>query len=78
MDNADVVVAGTIIIGLVNGIQLAVDHNWKSFALFLTAVVSGMIFGFLGWFGLVGPEAGLAAGIASSGAYKVAQKIGGR
>jgi hypothetical protein len=66
-----------VIIGLINGITFALDKNWKAFALFLTAVIAGIAFGFLKWFGLPGPEIGLALGINSSGVYKVAQKLGG-
>lgn len=77
LDTTQYLFAATIIIGFVNGIQLAVDRNWKSFAMFLTAVVSGAIFGFLHWFGLPNIEIGLALAISSSGVYKVAQKVGG-
>lgn len=66
-----------VLIGLVNGIQFALEKNWKSFAFFMTAVVAGTAFGFLGWFGLPSPEIGLAVGISSSGVYKVVQKLGG-
>ncbi len=69
--------AGFVIIGLVNGIQLALNRDWKSFALFLTAVLSAAIFGYLKWFGLPSVEVGLAVGISSSGIYKIASKIGG-
>lgn len=69
--------AGFVLIGLVNGIQLAFEKNWKSFAFFAIAVIGGVLFGFLHWFGLPSPEIGLAVGISSSGVYKVAQKLGG-
>lgn len=71
------VMAAFVLIGLVNGIQFAIDKNWRAFALWLTAVGSGLLFGFLGWFGLPSAEIGLAVGISSSGVYKVAQKLGG-
>ena len=72
------VMAAFVIIGLVNGIQFAILRQWQSFAFFMTAVVAGLLFGFLKWFGLPSPEVGLAVGISSSGVYKVAQKIGGQ
>lgn len=68
---------GFVLIGLVNGIQFLVDKDYKAFIKFITAVLAGGIFGFLGWFGLLSIEIGLAVGIASSGVYKVATKLGG-
>jgi len=78
MDFQEFAMAGFVLIGLVNGIQFAIDKNWKSFIMFMTAVVAGGVFGYLGWFGLPGIEIGLAVGISSSGVYKIAQKIGGK
>lgn len=69
--------AAFVLIGLVNGIQFALNAEWKSFVMFLTAVVCGTLFGALHWFGLPTAEIGLAVGISSSGVYKVAQKLGG-
>jgi hydrogenase/urease accessory protein HupE len=70
------VLAGFVLIGLVNGIQFATNKEWKSLILFLTAVVAGTIFGAIGWFGLPNAEMGLAVGLASSGVFKTASKIG--
>ena len=78
MDLQNYTIAGFVLVGLVNGIQFAVDKNWKSFVFFLTAVISGGVFGYLGWFGLPSLEIGLAVGISSSGVYKIAQQIGGK
>ena len=64
-----------VIIGLVNGINLALDKDWKGFTKFMMAVVAGAIFGSLGWFGLPSIEMGLAVAISSSGVYKIAQVI---
>jgi hydrogenase/urease accessory protein HupE len=69
--------AAFVLIGLVNGIQLALDRNWASFTKFLMAVIAGGVFGLLQWFGLPNVETGLAVGISSSGVYKIAKKIGG-
>jgi len=77
IDLQNFAMAGFVLIGLVNGIQFAFDKNWKSFAFFITAVAAGIIFGYLGWFGLPSAEIGLAVGIGSSGAYKISQKLGG-
>lgn len=68
--------ASFMLIGLVNGLQLALNREFKSFAMFMTAVVAGGVFGVLGMFGLPSLEMGLAVGISSSGIYKIAQKIG--
>lgn len=77
MDLSQFAMAAFVVIGLVNGIQLAIDHQWKGFALFLTATIAATAFGALHWFGLPSMELGLAIGISSSGVYKVAQKVGG-
>lgn len=77
MDFSQFAMAAFVIIGLVNGIQFAMDKNWKSFGSFMIAVVSASIFGYLHWFGLPSLEIGVAIGISSSGVYKVAQKLGG-
>lgn len=69
--------AAFVLIGLVNGIQFALDRNWASFVKFLTAVIAGGLFGFFNWFGLPDLQTGLAVGISSSGVYKIAQKLGG-
>jgi len=66
-----------VIIGLVNGINLAMEKDWKAFGKFSIAVVAGAVFGYLGWFGIPSVEMGLAVAISSSGVFKVAQKIGG-
>ncbi len=71
------VVAGSILIGLVNGFNLAYSKNWESFFKFLVAVVGGAVLGYLQWFGLPSIEAGIGAGLASSGIYKIGQKMGG-
>lgn len=77
MDLTSFALAGFVLIGLVNGIQFAVDRNWKSFTFFVTAVIAGTVFGYLKWFGLPSMEIGLAVGIGSSGVYKTGQLIGG-
>lgn len=77
MNTEQFAMAGFVIIGLVNGIQLLLDKNYRSFGLWITAVLSGALFGALHYFGLPSLETGLAVGISSSGVYKVAQKLGG-
>ena len=74
MDFTQYVMAGFVLVGLVNGINFALDRNWSSFVKFLTAVIFGGIFGYLHW----SVEIGIGAGIASSGVYKIAQQLGGK
>lgn len=69
--------AGFVLIGLTNGVQMAINKDWGSFAKFMIAVIAGGIFGYLNMFGLPGLEMGLAVGVSSSGVYKIAQKLGG-
>ena len=66
-----------VIIGIVNGVQLATLPDKKPFLFFLLAVAVGVVFGLLHYFGLT-VEAGILAALASSGLYKVSQKIGGQ
>lgn len=67
--------AVAVIIGLVNGIRLF-RENRESFVYFVIAVLAGVGFGFVGYYGLT-VETGILAALASSGLYKVAQKVGG-
>jgi hypothetical protein len=77
----DVVTAGAAIIGLVNGFRLLKEatatRNFWGFAFFVLAVVSGTLFGALGWFALGSVEAGFTAGLVSSGAYRALELTGG-
>jgi len=77
MDLTQFAAASFILIGFVNGLQFATSKQWDRFFFFLAAVTAGAIFGYKQWFGLPSTEIGIAVGIASSGVYKVAQKIGG-
>lgn len=77
MDLTQFAMAAFVLIGLVNGIQFAINKEWKSFAFFMTAVIAGISFGYLKWFGLPSMEIGLAVGLSSSGVYKAGQLIGG-
>jgi ABC-type uncharacterized transport system permease subunit len=68
-------ISSAVIIAIVNQLKSAVNlDGWKGF---LVAVVLGIVFGFLHWFGLTGIETGFTAGLISSGAYTVAKRIGG-
>ena len=78
MDLTQFAMASFVLIGLVNGVQFAINREWDRFILFVVAVVAGVVAGYLKFFGLTGVEVGLAVGIASSGVYKVAQKVGGQ
>lgn len=77
MDSTQYVMAAFALVGLVNGINFALDKEWKSFIKFLTAVIAGGVFGFLNFFGLPSFEVGLIVGLSSSGVYKTGQLIGG-
>ena len=78
MDLTQFAFGASMLVGLVNVIKLAIDQNWKSFALAMVAIAGGLLFGFLKWFGIPSPEIGLALALASSGVYEVAQRIGGK
>lgn len=77
IDLQQFMLASTALIGLVNGINLAVEKDWPSFIRFGVGVVAGTLFGYLGYFGLPSLEIGLALGLASSGVYKLTQKLAG-
>jgi hypothetical protein len=64
------------IIGFVNMFGMGMDGNWKSFGKALLGVVLGVIFGYLGYFGIEGIEMGLLVGLASCGLFKLTQNIG--
>lgn len=70
------VAALAAIIGVVNGLRLFQQPDKSGFVLFLCAIGAGLLFGAMHWFGLTGLEAGLVAALASSGLYRVAEKIG--
>ena len=65
------------IIGVVNGLRLLENPDKTSFYYFSVAVILGLFFGGFKLFGVTGIEQGLLIGLASSGFYKVASKIGG-
>ena len=69
--------AVAVIIGLVNGVRLAFDTTdkyRKGLIFFGVALVVGLLFGALGWFGLT-PESGIVAALASSGLYRLTQIV---
>lgn len=66
--------ATAVIIGLVNGARL-LETSRKGFFYFLGAVVVGILLGALHYFGLT-IETGIIAALASSGLYRVAEKVG--
>lgn len=70
------VVAGTMLIGLVNVAQMVIDRKWNSFIKAMTAVIAGGVFGYLKFFGLPSIEIGIMVGLSSSGIFKVAQVLG--
>lgn len=82
IDIQSLVVAVTVITGLTNGIQLGFEKYSttpiKGFISFVIAMILGLVFGLLHWFGLSGPEVGLVAALVSSGLYKFTTNIGGK
>jgi len=70
-------VAGAVIVGIVNGVQLGFPQV-KGFVSFIISLVLGVLFGLTHLFGLPGIEAGIIVSLASSGLYKVAQQVGGK
>jgi len=78
MDLGQYAIAASTLIGFVNGVKLALDLNWRGFSLFAVSVIGGAIFGSLHWFAIPSIEVGFALGVAASGTYEVAQRIGGK
>lgn len=68
--------AGAVIIGIVNGVALLRAKDVWGFVLFLVALFTGVVLGLFHLFGL-DLASGIVAALASSGVYKVAQKVGG-
>lgn len=69
--------AMAVIIGLVNGIRLAREQDKIGFILFICALLLGVGFGLLHLFGLT-VEMGIVVALASSGLYRVGEKVGGQ
>ena len=74
--------AVAVIIGIVNGVRLLQEGNestpksYWGFVLFLVALIVGIILGLMHMFGLT-VEMGIVAALASSGLYRVGEKVGG-
>jgi hypothetical protein len=79
MDNLQAI---AVIIGVVNGVRLfkegndVTPKNYWGFALFLISLILGVGFGFAHMFGLT-VESGIVVALASSGLYRVGEKVGG-
>ncbi len=69
--------AMAVIIGVVNGVRLFKQQDKYGFILFVIAVVIGVLLGSLRYFGLT-VESGIVVGLASSGLYRVSEKVGGQ
>jgi len=65
------------IIGFINGLRLLENPDKRSFYYFCVSVVLGALMGGFKLFGVTGIEQGLLIALASSGLYKVSQKLGG-
>ena len=69
--------AMAVVVGLVNGIRLAQEKSKWGLIFFGSALVFGVGFGLLGLFGL-NLETGIVVALASSGLYRIGEKIGGK
>lgn len=74
MDNVQ---AGLVIVGIVNGVRLLKEKSVWGFVFFLVALLTGIALGVLHTFGLT-IETGIVAALASSGLYRVGEKVGGQ
>lgn len=71
-------VAAAAVIGLINGVRLLKAGDRWGFIFFAMAILAGILFGYMNWFGVPSIEIGLLVGLASSGFYRVAEKSGGQ
>lgn len=73
------IVAGAVIIGIVNGLRLIPQKYLlvDGFIAFLVGLGLGLVFGILGMFGL-NVETGIITALGASGLYQVAKKVGGK
>jgi hypothetical protein len=78
MDNLQ---AMAVIVGIVNGVRLLKEgqasKDYWGFILFAIAMAVGIILGALKMFGLT-IEMGIVIALASSGLYRIGEKIGGK
>lgn len=77
MDN---ITAVAVIVGVVRGVTLGLEQlNVKTTSLigFLLAVVTGIVLGVVGLFGLT-LETGIVSALVATGVYQVAKKVGGQ
>lgn len=73
------ITAVAVIIGIVRGITLGLDQTkFKATSLvsFGLAVLTGVVLGFFGYFGL-DVQTGIISALVATGTYQVAKKIGG-
>ena len=76
------ITAVAVIIGIVRGLilgleQLAPKVNVTSLVGFALALGSGVVLGFLGYFGL-NVESGIISALVATGVYQTAKKVGGQ
>lgn len=72
--------AVAVIVGVVRGVTLGLEQfNVKTTSLigFLLAVVTGVVLGVVGLFGLT-LESGIVSALVATGVYQVAKKVGGQ
>lgn len=72
--------AAAVIIGVVRGITLGLEQTsikMTSLIGFILAVVTGVVLGLLGYFGLT-VETGIVTALIATGVYQTAKKVGGQ
>ncbi len=80
MENLEAI---AVVIGIVNGFRLfkegadSTPKTYWGFAFFVIALVTGLVLGALGFFGL-NIQSGIVVALASSGLYRGAEKFGGK
>ena len=74
------ITAVAVIIGVVRGVILGLEQfskvNVTSLVGFLLALATGVVLGFLGYFGL-NVESGIISALVATGVYQTAKKVGG-
>ena len=73
MDN---VIAIGVVVGIINAVQKQFPQVAGIIGIGLSVVI-GVVLGYFNYLGVNGIESGIIVGLASSGAYKLATKIGG-
>ncbi len=78
VEAGSIITSGAVIIAIVNQVKNAVPKEHKKvmdgIVSFILALVLGVVFGALKWFGLTGVESGIISALVSSGAVTLKKK----